>query len=248
MSAPDWPRCGRRCSLRRAAAPSSWAPGRASTSPIIRAAGDRAHPGRARPAYGQATAGEGRGTRAGPADRGDRGARRGAPFDDASFDTVVDPCALHGGGPGTRALAEARRVLSRAARCSSSSTCAPSAPAWARWQDRLERPWGWIAGGCHPNRATDESIAAAGFWIERLDRGKFPGAPPPIRPMISGDGPAPGLAGARLSPARGLTSVRRSSSSETRSAAVPVLPGRLPHRRSRARRRRPARVGGHRPL
>ena len=41
--------------------------------------------------------------------------------------------------------------------------------AW--WQDRLERPWGWIAGGCHPNRPTGHLLADAGFWIEQLDRG-----------------------------------------------------------------------------
>lgn len=36
-----------------------------------------------------------------------------------------------------------------------------------RWlgpvQDRMERPWGRIAGGCHPNRRTREVLRAAGF-------------------------------------------------------------------------------------
>ena len=53
-------------------------------------------------------------------------------------------------------------------------------------QDLVERPWGWIAGGCHPNRPTGDTIAEAGFWIERLDRSEFPKGPPPAKPLISG--------------------------------------------------------------
>ena len=34
-------------------------------------------------------------------------------------------------------------------------------PRLGRWQDRLERPWGWLAGGCHPNRDVVAAITAA---------------------------------------------------------------------------------------
>ena len=39
-----------------------------------------------------------------------------------------------------------------------------------------------MAGGCHPNRATDQLLADAGFWIDSLERDKLPKAPPLVRP------------------------------------------------------------------
>ena len=96
------------------------------------------------------------------------------PFDDGSFDTVVatlvlctveDPLARAGrdaARPGRGRLAALPRAR------------AQSAHRRAWWQDRLERPWGFFAGGCHPNRATDELLAGAGFWIDQ------PGASPKL--------------------------------------------------------------------
>jgi hypothetical protein len=40
----------------------------------------------------------------------------------------------------------------------------------ARWQDRLERPWGLFSGGCHPNRDTVGAIRGAGFEVRELER------------------------------------------------------------------------------
>ncbi|HYU15408.1 MAG TPA: hypothetical protein VEL05_05035, partial [Candidatus Acidoferrum sp.] len=54
------------------------------------------------------------------------------------------------------------------------------------WQDRLERPWGFFAGGCHPNRPTEQTLADAGLWIERLDRDRLPAAPRIVKPVIRG--------------------------------------------------------------
>jgi hypothetical protein len=59
-------------------------------------------------------------------------------------------------------------------------------PRLARWQDRLERPWGVIGMGCHPNRRTLERIEAAGFEVDELERGKLPKSPPIVRPTIAG--------------------------------------------------------------
>jgi hypothetical protein len=50
----------------------------------------------------------------------------------------------------------------------------------------LERPWGFFAGGCHPNRPTDQLVAGAGFWIDHLERGTLPKAPRIARPLIHG--------------------------------------------------------------
>ena len=55
-----------------------------------------------------------------------------------------------------------------------------------RWQDRLRRPWGWVAGGCHPNRDTRATLAAAGFDISALEPAALPAAPPLVRPAIRG--------------------------------------------------------------
>jgi hypothetical protein len=56
----------------------------------------------------------------------------------------------------------------------------------ARWQDRLERPWGWFAGACHPNRDTGRLLAAT-FADVDIDRGEFPGSGTAlVRPLISG--------------------------------------------------------------
>jgi hypothetical protein len=45
----------------------------------------------------------------------------------------------------------------------------------ARWQDRLERPWGVIAAGCHPNRDTARLIASR-LQVEEAEEAEFPGS------------------------------------------------------------------------
>ena len=55
----------------------------------------------------------------------------------------------------------------------------------ARWQDRLERPWGWLGAGCHPNRDTAATLRRAGFDLE-LEADEFPKAPPIVRPVVRG--------------------------------------------------------------
>ena len=42
-------------------------------------------------------------------------------------------------------------------------------------QDRLNRPWGCIAGGCNLNRQIDVLIAGAGFRFESLQHSRLPG-------------------------------------------------------------------------
>jgi ubiquinone/menaquinone biosynthesis C-methylase UbiE len=108
------------------------------------------------------------------------------PFDDGSFDVVVATlvlCTVENPG---RALAEARRVLVEGGRFLYLEHVRSARPGLARWQDWLQRPWGWFAGGCHPNRATDQLLAGAGFWIDSLERDKLPKAPPIVRPLIRG--------------------------------------------------------------
>jgi ubiquinone/menaquinone biosynthesis C-methylase UbiE len=108
------------------------------------------------------------------------------PFDDGSFDVVVATLVLCTVENPVRAVAEARRVLVEGGRFLYLEHVRSARPGLARWQDWLERPWGKFAGGCHPNRATDQLLAGAGFWIDSLERDKLPKAPPLVRPLIRG--------------------------------------------------------------
>jgi hypothetical protein len=59
-------------------------------------------------------------------------------------------------------------------------------PRLACWQDRLEHPWGWLVGGCHPNRDTVATINAAGLRLVQLDRFDLQAMPPLARPHVLG--------------------------------------------------------------
>ncbi len=108
------------------------------------------------------------------------------PFDDCTFDTVVATLVLCTVEDPHRALTEARRVLVEGGKLLYLEHVRSDRPALARWQNRLERPWGFFAAGCHPNRDTGQQLADAGFWIDSLERGRLPKAPPIVRPLIRG--------------------------------------------------------------
>ena len=108
------------------------------------------------------------------------------PFDVGSFDAVVATLVLCTVQDPGQALAEARRVLVEGGRFLYLEHVRSARPGLARWQDWLERPWGLVSGGCHPNRATDQLLAGAGFWIDSLERDRLPKAPPLVRPVIRG--------------------------------------------------------------
>ncbi len=108
------------------------------------------------------------------------------PFDDGSFDVVVSTLVLCTVPDPLRALAEARRVLVEGGKLLYLEHVRSNRPGLARWQDRLERPWGFFAAGCHPNRDTGQLLADAGFWIDSLEDTKLPKAPPIVRPVIRG--------------------------------------------------------------
>jgi SAM-dependent methyltransferase len=108
------------------------------------------------------------------------------PFPDATFDTVVASLVLCTVPHPARALAEAHRVLRRGGTLRFYEHVRAEDPRLARWQDRLERPWGWLAGGCHPNRDVVAAITAAGFQVLELDRFDFQIMPPLVRPHVLG--------------------------------------------------------------
>ncbi len=108
------------------------------------------------------------------------------PFDDDSFDCVVSTLVLCTVENPHRALTEARRVLVEAGRLLYLEHVRSENPRLVRWQNLLERPWGFFAAGCHPNRDTGQQLADAGFWIDSLQNDRLPKAPRIVRPLIRG--------------------------------------------------------------
>jgi ubiquinone/menaquinone biosynthesis C-methylase UbiE len=107
------------------------------------------------------------------------------PFEEASFDTVVTTLVLCSVEDPERAVAELKRVLRPDGRLLYLEHVRSEDERVERWQDRLERPWGWFSAGCHPNRPTAQTLAAGGFDAEP-EGGRLPKAPPIVRPMIRG--------------------------------------------------------------
>lgn len=108
------------------------------------------------------------------------------PLEDARFDTAVVTLVLCTVNEPAQALAEIARVLKPGGRLLFIEHVRADARGLVRWQDRLERPWGWIAGGCHPNRDTVGSLDASALRVESVERGELPKAPPLVKPLVAG--------------------------------------------------------------
>ena len=90
------------------------------------------------------------------------------PFRSCAFETGIAELALCTIPHPDRALGELRRVLQSSGALRVLEHVRVAQPIVARMQDWLTPIWRSVAGGCHLNRRTTESIAAAGFKIESV--------------------------------------------------------------------------------
>ncbi|MBX5468431.1 MAG: methyltransferase domain-containing protein [Thermoleophilaceae bacterium] len=108
------------------------------------------------------------------------------PFPDESFDTVVVTLVLCTVPDQAAALAEIARVLRPDGRLLFLEHVRSEDPRIARWQDRVERPWRFLAAGCHPNRDTLAAIEASPLRVELAARERAPGVPRLVSEGVAG--------------------------------------------------------------
>ena len=87
------------------------------------------------------------------------------PFADGTFDTVVCSLVLCTVADQSAGIDECRRVLKPDGSLRFFEHVRSMNAREARWQDRLERPWGFFSGGCHPNRDTLRALVYHGFTV-----------------------------------------------------------------------------------
>lgn len=100
------------------------------------------------------------------------------PLEDASVDTVVTTYTLCTIPDVSGALREMRRVLKPGGELLFAEHGKAPDEGVRRWQDRLNRVWGCIGGGCNLNRAIPDLIRDAGFRIDSLETMYLPGPRP----------------------------------------------------------------------
>jgi ubiquinone/menaquinone biosynthesis C-methylase UbiE len=107
--------------------------------------------------------------------------------DDDFFDVVFVSLVCCSVNDVAATLAEIKRVLKPGGRFLFLEHVAAEAGSVRRkWQQRLNFLWRKIAGNCHLNRETEQSIKDAGFIIEQIDYDSMRKSMPLVRPIIRG--------------------------------------------------------------
>jgi len=114
------------------------------------------------------------------------------PFEDSSFDTAIFTLVLCTVPEPAAALAEVARVLRPGGKLLYLEHVRSADAGLARWQDRLEKPWRFLADGCHCNRDTVATIEASPLSIESVEHDRLPKSPPLVRPLVRGRAALPG--------------------------------------------------------
>lgn len=97
------------------------------------------------------------------------------PLESDSADTVLMTWTLCSIPDPARALSEVRRVLKSSGDLIFVEHGLAPEPNIRKWQNRINRPWQAVTGGCNLNRQMDQLISSAGLKIQRLDTSYLPG-------------------------------------------------------------------------
>lgn len=108
------------------------------------------------------------------------------PFPDDTFDTAVATLVLCTVPDPVAAVAELARVLKPGGRLLFIEHVRAEDPGTAHWQDRFEKPWRFLADGCHCNRDTEATLSGSAFSLESVEHGILPKSPSIVRPLIHG--------------------------------------------------------------
>lgn len=88
------------------------------------------------------------------------------PFRGGTFDTVVSGLVFCSVDAPLTGLAEVRRVLAPSGQLRMLEHVRSNSRLYAAWQDLIQPVWTKVAGGCRPNRATEDAVRSAGFVID----------------------------------------------------------------------------------
>lgn len=108
---------------------------------------------------------------------------------DESVDTVLATLVFCTIPDAAAALREARRVLRPGGQLRFCEHVRPAGKVTGRAMDGIAPAWSRLAGGCHPNRRTLETIDRAGFELTEIEHTKIG----PLPAILGVARPAPGV-------------------------------------------------------
>lgn len=108
------------------------------------------------------------------------------PIADATVDTVICTLVLCTVPDPEKTLKEISRVLRPEGKFLFVEHVRSENPRLARWQDRLNRSWGWYACGCYCNRDTVLTIRNSPLQIAELRKDQMRWISPLVRPLVIG--------------------------------------------------------------